>query len=205
MELKIYSLGALQTNCYVLISEETRNAVAIDVGGNPAFLQLEELKHGFKITHILLTHGHFDHIGGVAPFYKRGVKVYIGKNESDFIKDGNLNLGSVFGDTVEPFEIEEYLTDGQKITLCGFEFKVIETPGHTKGGVTYEVGDMLFCGDTLFKGSFGRIDFPTGDFKTLKNSAKKLFNLSKKTLYSGHGESTTTDEEIITNPLNFYD
>ena len=205
MELKIYSLGALQTNCYVLINENTREAVAIDVGGNPAKLQLEELKHNFKITHILLTHGHFDHIGGVFPFYKRGVKVYIGKNESEFISDGNLNLGSVFGDPITPFEIQEYLTDGQKITLAGIEFEVLETAGHTKGGVTYKVGNMLFCGDVLFKGSFGRIDFPTGDLNALKKSCKKLFEIKGATLYSGHGEKTTTDEEKIYNPINYYD
>lgn len=205
MELKVYNLGALQTNCYVLINEHTREAVAIDVGANPALLQLEELKHNFKITHVLLTHGHFDHIGGVATLQKKGVKVYIGKNESDFIKDGSLNLGSVFGDSVEPFEIENYLTDGQKITLAGIEFEVLETPGHTKGGVTYKVGDMLFCGDTLFSGSFGRVDFPTGDYKTLKNSAKKLFKIKGATLYCGHGEPTTTNEEELSNPINFYD
>lgn len=205
MELKIYSLGDLQTNCYVLINEETRNAVAIDVGGNSAFLKLEELKHDFLVTHILLTHGHFDHIAGVADFYKRGAKVYIGENERDFIKDGNLNLGSVFGAPVPEFEIEEYLKDGQKITLCGIEFLVIETSGHTQGGVTYRVGDMLFCGDVLFKGSFGRIDFPTGDLNALKKSCKKLFAIKGATLYSGHGEKTTTDEEKIYNPINYYD
>ena len=205
MELKVYHLGALQTNCYVLINELTREAVAIDVGANPALLQLEQLKHNFKVKHVLLTHGHFDHIGGAYALQKAGAKVYIGKDESEFINDGNLNLGSVFGDPVTPFEIEEYLTDGQKITLSGIEFLVIKTPGHTRGGVTYKVGDMLFCGDVLFKGSFGRIDFPTGDYLALKNSAKKLFEISGATLYSGHGELTTTNEEKLTNPINFYD
>lgn len=204
MILKTYKLGALTVNCYVLINEQTGEAVAIDVGANPSFLALEELKNNFKIKAILLTHGHFDHVGGVGYFYDKGVDVYIGKYEDKMIDNDELNLSAVFGEPIKKFKVKT-LQDGDVINLAGINFEVIATPGHTKGSVTYKVNDMLFCGDTLFKGSFGRVDFPTGNVKELINSAKKLFNIKGATLYSGHGETTTTDIEKHTNPINLYD
>lgn len=204
MKLLKYVLGNLGVNCYVLINEKTNGAIAIDVGDNAKFLMLEELKHGFKITDILLTHGHFDHISGVYDFYKRGVNVYIGEKELNFIKDGDLNLSSYFGSNVNGFEAVG-VKDGDELLLNGIKIKVLETPGHTVGSVSYLVEDNLFCGDAIFKGSFGRVDFPTGDAKTLVNTAKKIFELKGVTLYSGHGDKTLTDIEKETNPIFIYD
>lgn len=204
MKLYTYQLSPLQTNCYVLVNENTNSAVAIDIGGDEGFLLLEELKRGFKIETVLLTHAHFDHVGGVYKFYERGAKVYLSINDSDAVTNGDLNLSTVFGSQVKPFEVNK-LFGGEILDVSGFKIEVINTPGHTKGGITYKFGDMLFCGDTVFLGSFGRVDFPGGDIKTLKKSIEKLFNFSGCTLYPGHGEKTLVDDEKNTNPIRYYD
>ena len=100
MKILTYPLGDLATNSYILINETTRDAIAIDVGANGNFLLLEGLKNNFTIKAILLTHGHFDHIGGVYELYAKGIDVYIGENEVDFITDDSLNLSSYFGESV---------------------------------------------------------------------------------------------------------
>ncbi len=204
MQILTYPLGDLSTNSYVLVNEETREAIAIDVGDNGNFLILEGLKKDFTLKAVLLTHGHFDHIGGVYELYAKGIPVYIGENELDFITDKSLNLSGYFGSSVKEFEAVG-VSDNQVLNLCGFEIKVILTKGHTKGSVTYKVDNNLFCGDVLFDGSFGRVDFPTGNAKDLVKSAKKLFEYNNHVLYSGHGNSTTTDKEKETNPINYYD
>ncbi len=204
MKIKRYNVGALSVNCYLLINENTNKAIAIDVGGDAGFLKLEEMKHGFEITDILLTHGHFDHIAGAGDFYNRGVKVFMGEKEIDFIKDDSLNLSYMFNSDVKSFEAVP-LKDNEIINLNGIEIKVIETPGHTKGSVSYIIEDKIFDGDVLFEGSFGRVDFPTGNAKTLIKSCKKLFEFTGFTLYPGHGEETKVDDEKLTNPIISYD
>ena len=203
MEILNYKLGAMKTNCYVVVSD-CGKAVAIDIGGDEGFLTLEELKRGFKIEAVLLTHGHFDHISGVNYFFKRGAKVYMPEKEKNFITDGELNLSAVYSEPVKPFGVYKYLRDGDEISLFGLNFKVSETPGHTAGGVCYLLGDKLFSGDTLFKESYGRYDFKTGSLKDLKNSINKLFTLDENTVvYPGHGDETTIKHEKEFNPINY--
>lgn len=204
MKILKYNLGSLSVNCYLLINEQTNKAVAIDVGGDAGFLKLEEIKKGFKITDILLTHGHFDHIAGTGEFYKKGVKIYMGEKELDFIKDNSLNLSYMFNIDIEKFEAIG-VKEGDVLSLNGIDIKIIETPGHTKGSVSYIVEDKIFDGDVLFEGGFGRIDFPTGNAKTLIESCKKLFNYDGFILYPGHGEETKVEDEKLTNPILSYD
>ncbi len=204
MKLYRYTLGELSVNCYVLVDEKTGNAVAIDIGGDEGFLQLEQLKHGYKINAVLLTHCHFDHIGGVYKFYELGADVYMSKLDEKGILDGGYNLSSVFGSEVKPFKLKTALSGGETLKFGEIEVEVISTPGHTEGGLTFKVNDMLFCGDTLFLGSFGRVDFPSGDIKVLCESARKLFEYKGCTLYPGHGEKTKVDEEERSNPIRYY-
>ena len=204
MKLLTYPLGDLATNCYILIDENSGDAIAIDIGGDEGFLLMEEIKNGFKIKAVLLTHAHFDHIGGTYKFFERGADVYIGDLDEKGVVDGSLNLSSVFGSTVKPFEVKTALSGGEILKFNDVEVEVISTPGHTVGGVSYKVGDMIFCGDTLFEGSFGRIDFPGGDVVALCNSAKKLLSYDGCVLYTGHGASTTVEKEKKSNPINGY-
>lgn len=203
MEIYTYPLGDLQANCYVLVNEDTREAVAIDVGATPQFLALEELKHNYKIKEVLLTHCHFDHVGGASYFVNRGATCKIGKTELSNLKNSAVNLSCMFGEEIQDFEVET-VQDGQVFTTCGLTFEVIETPGHTSGSVCYKIDKNIFTGDLLFNGSFGRYDFPTGNVKELIKSIKKVFKFENLTVYSGHGEKTDIQTERLYNPIRSY-
>lgn len=204
MKIFTYQTGALGVNTYVLVASGG-DAVAIDVGGSVDKLLGEEKKQGFKIKAVLLTHGHFDHIGGVKFFQGRGAKVYIGENEKDFTRNKSLNLSTFFCENIEGFDADYFVKDGEVLNVLDFTFKVISTSGHTKGGVCYAIDNYLFTGDTLFERSYGRVDFPTGNLDELIDSINKLFKLQGDyVVYPGHGESTTLDEERNYNPINNY-
>ena len=204
MKILTYPLGELSTNCYILIDENSGDAIAIDVGGDEGFLLMEELKNGFKIKAVLLTHAHFDHIGGTYKFYERGASVYLGAKDEQAVSDGSLNLSSVFGFESKPFKVKTTLYGGETLDFGFVKVETISTPGHTKGSITYKVGDMLFCGDVLFDGSFGCVDFPGGDVTELCRSAKKLLSYEGCILYPGHGGKTAVEKEKNSNPINGY-
>ena len=179
-------------NSYIL-TEDNKTAVVIDCADESVFDECE--KRGLKPVALLLTHGHFDHVGGCGKFYSEGVPVYCGENDKEFIfsKENRSVFGGVY---IPDFEIYKTLKDGEKITLGGIRFEVIETDGHTVGGVCYMADGCLFSGDTLFRGGIGRCDLPGGDFAKLKKSLKKLFAIDKNLkVYCGHGENTTLDYE----------
>lgn len=198
-----YHTGVLAVNTYILVNKTTGEGIAIDIGGNANYLFLESIKNQFNIKVILLTHGHFDHIGGVAFFKESGAKVYMGEKDYLMTQDDEENMGEEFGVLVKHFEVDGFLKEGE-YEFCGFEVKVIETPGHTEGGLSYIIGNMIFSGDTLFKDSYGRVDFKGGDFTSLKNSINKLFSLEGDyEVYPGHEENTTLERERKYNPINY--
>lgn len=191
MEIEIVRLGLIQTNCYLIKTDKA--AVVID----PGFERENVLKflkdNADKQRLILLTHGHFDHIGGAALLRKQtGTKIGIGKLDAPALSDKSLNLADKFRMNLEPFSPDYTYEEGDEIVVGDIVFKVIFTPGHTVGGVSYLSGNCLFSGDTLFNCSVGRTDFPGGDVKWLQNSIGKLFDLPDNTeVYPGHGEITT--------------
>lgn len=205
MNIKKLVLGNISVNCYLVLSEDF--AIVIDPGYYCENIVefLNENKDKSRL--ILLTHGHFDHIGGAKQISgETGVKIGIGENDAPYLKSPTFNLSGNFGIPIKPFEADFKYKDGEKIIIGNETIKVIETPGHTKGSVCYLLGDNLFCGDTLFFEGYGRTDFPGGDMEEMKKSFYKITTLFDKetVLFPGHGESTTIAHEIENNPLGYF-
>lgn len=205
--MKLYHLssGLLKVNTYFLVNEETSNAICIDGGENYKTIKETQDKFGFKIKALLLTHAHFDHSGNAKMIQDDGAKVYASRQEADKLRSGKT-LASSFGRNYQNVVVDYILEDGQEIEIEGINVKVIATPGHTDGSLTFMVDNMLFTGDTLFLESIGRTDFPTGEREVLINSVKKLFGLSGDyVVYPGHQEFTTLSHERKYNNFVDYD
>lgn len=188
---KIYPQG-FAANSYLLTQDE-KTAVVID----PAQPRIadEAKRRGLTVTHVLLTHGHFDHIGGCAALQAEGAKVGCLAKEAPLVL-GKNNMADYFGGHVPPFSVDFTFGDGDILSLDGMQFLVIATPGHTAGGACFCVGDHLFTGDTLFAGDIGRSDLPTGSGAQLTESVRKLYALQGDfTVCPGHGEDTTLEYE----------
>ncbi len=191
--------GDYQTNTYILC--DGGKAIVIDPGDDKGKIikRLNELNA--DPVCVLITHGHFDHIRSVAALQKLGARVYMSE-----IEYGYLKAADFFSDNdrecVEPFVPDVLLHDGDEFIVLDHAFKTLLTPGHTPGGVCFFMdGKTVFTGDTLFKLSVGRWDFPLGDGARLVESLRKLFALDGDyTVYPGHGEATTLDYERRYNP-----
>ena len=205
MKVKRFTYGSCVANSYVLTKENSDKAVLIDCcGANKKILDYIS-ECGCELSAILLTHGHFDHIEGYRALRDlTGAKIYIFNSENKFLFDKTLNL-SDSDDLIENENnsADVLLNDGDVIKVGDFKIQVIHTPGHTSGSVCYMVGEEIFTGDTLFKQSIGRCDFPTGDYNTEIDSIyNKLFSLRDEvTVYPGHGFSTTIGKEREENPF----
>ncbi len=205
MKIEKKSLGFVQTNAYTVINEETREAFVVDPGADVEEFVNSFAQQEYDLKGILLTHGHFDHIGGVeALVTKYGCTVYALEEERETLADPSINLSN----SIRRFmSITDFipLQDGQEIEVAGIQVKVIATPGHTLGGACYyvESNGVLFAGDTLFAESIGRTDFPTGSHETLIRSIReKLFTLPEDTIvYPGHMSETTIEHEKKYNPF----
>lgn len=204
MKIETFVIGIIGTNCYVVINEETKEAVVIDPGESPDYFINHIKNTGLDLKAILLTHGHFDHILGLPGFLQEfDVPVYAHEEEMALLADATLNAsnsytqGYVYTDATA-------IKDGEVLQLAGMQFEVIYTPGHTMGGVCYYVKEekTLFSGDTLFLGSVGRSDFPTGNEEMLKCSIReKLLVLPEDVaVYPGHMAVTTIEYERKHNP-----
>lgn len=191
-------VGPLMSNCYIVWDEYKKEGAIIDPGDDAKDILKAVQKLGIKIKYILVTHGHFDHVGGVA-LLRRELKVEFLAHEGDFffIQDGE-NAARRWGfDIEQPPKPDRFIEDGEKIKIGGFELKVLHTPGHSPGGISFICDKMLFAGDTLFQNSIGRTDFRKGSFEELSNSIKnRLYTLPDDTIvYTGHGPITTIGNE----------
>ncbi|MEG2008639.1 MAG: MBL fold metallo-hydrolase, partial [Oscillospiraceae bacterium] len=195
MLVKTLTVGQLDTNCYVVTDEQTLGCVVIDPGAesNTILEYIESNK--LHCLAILVTHAHFDHITALPAVHRStGAKVYVCP------KDVGLNLGSA-GRGYTPPEGWIPYGEGDVINFDGLEFHVLETPGHTPGGVCLICGDALFSGDTLFRGSCGRTDFDGGDLMEELRSLKKLAELpGEYDVFPGHDLSSTLSRERAHNP-----
>lgn len=206
MNLWTAPLGALETNCYLLFTDEGQGIV-IDPGMQPQALleQIEDL----EIVAILLTHAHFDHIGGLEEVRQAtGAPVYIHDLEAAWLEDPALNGSARWPMVTPPISCrprDKSLADGETLYLAGFSIEVLHTPGHSPGSVSFYLPEekILLAGDTLFAGSIGRTDLPGGDYATLMQVIKKrLFTLPDDTqVYPGHGPKTTIRDEKQYNPF----
>lgn len=188
------------TNCYIVQDEETKETMVIDPGGDvDKIVEMLNTIHA-KVKYILLTHCHGDHIAGVNELKQRvGGKILIHRLDEEGLRDPNVNLAEYVGLGRVIVQADARLDDGDLIHVGNLEFKILHTPGHTKGGISIysEEEKLLFSGDTLFRGSWGRTDLPTSSFEDIiKSITEKLMVLPEDTIvYPGHGKSTMIKEE----------
>jgi len=193
MFIKQLSVGPLGTNCYLLAAGAAGDAAVIDPGGEAEVILAAAREQGLKIRCVLLTHGHFDHTGAVADLRAAlpGLPVYLHPADR-----------ALLGDMLMPAigETRDY-SEGDRIRVGALDVAVLHTPGHTPGGVTLMVEDVLFTGDTLFAGSMGRTDFAGGDEGAIMASLKRLGALERDfRVLPGHMEGSTLDRERRYNP-----
>jgi hydroxyacylglutathione hydrolase len=203
MIIKHFTAGGYETNNYLLICEETKQAIFIDAGGNFEKTMKLLKENNAELKYILHTHGHFDHIGGDDDLQKAtDAKIFIHKEDEFMVKALKQQLLMHGMKPAEPPKIDGFLEDNQKIQLGSIKIKVIHTPGHSPGGVCFLIAKHLFSGDTLFADSVGRTDLPCGSYQTLKESIiSRLFVLDEDiTIYPGHGEFSSIGHEKINNP-----
>ncbi len=195
MKIKSMQVGELATNCYILVDETEKKAAVIDPGDEADRILAELNKLDAQVEYILLTHGHFDHIGAVVQLHQAlpQTKVYLHRADSRGTGFHVVPLADQVADLL-------YYDDGDTLILGSLTIHVIHTPGHTPGGVTLQVEDVLFTGDTLFYGSMGRSDFPGGNTAQLFASLKKLAQLEGDyQVLPGHDMTTTLDRERRSN------
>lgn len=202
--MKIYTLqlGELKSNCYIVETEPGR-CIAVDIGGDSRLLLNFLIMKKLKLTKILLTHGHFDHINGVAETVaETNAEVYIHSDDSNMLESASASLAATASFmNFKPVHHCTATTGDCYINDGSCTFRVLHTPGHTSGSVCYICEDVIFSGDTLFCCSIGRTDFPGGNIHEMQNSLIKLRNLDGDfKVYPGHNESTTLDYERSSNP-----
>jgi hydroxyacylglutathione hydrolase len=205
LTFQTFPLGALQTNAYLVSNTERTRALVIDPGMPDSSL-LRRLEN-FEVEAVLLTHAHFDHIGGVQKVRERfGCPVYLHSAEKDWLGDAMKNGSLRWPEATPPITgspPDRLLADGDELQLLGETFRVLHTPGHSPGSVGFLCGDLLFAGDALFRRSVGRTDLPGGNSDQLSKAIRdKLYVLPDNVIVlPGHGPDTTIGEERRENPF----
>ncbi|MDX6486708.1 MAG: hydroxyacylglutathione hydrolase [Gaiellaceae bacterium] len=198
-----YSLGPIQTNCYVVRADRSAaDAAVVDPGGDAAELRLQLARSGATCAAILVTHGHFDHVGGVADLAEgTQAPVYMPEGERDRLERyGEFAPPGAPGRSYVP---DHLLAGGETIDAAGISFECVAIPGHSPAHVAYYSDGCLFSGDLLFANSVGRVDLPGGDWDTLLASVRLLLDRypPETVVYPGHGPETTLGAELAQNPF----
>ena len=197
------SLGPMGTNCYVVRSETSADeAVVVDPSGDATELRLTLARLGARCTAILLTHGHWDHLLGVADLADgTGAPVHMAEDERILLEEpGDFTPPGV---VLRPYVPDVLLSGGETLALAGIDFDVLAVPGHSPAHLAYYADGCLFSGDVLFAGSVGRTDFPGSDWETLVASIRMLLDAlpPETVVYPGHGPTTTLGAELARNPF----
>ena len=203
IKILCFVIGMIGTNCYLIEDEATGELAVIDPADHSDKLLQEIDKRGGKLSYILLTHGHYDHILGAAELCERyHPTVCASEKELMLIAEPSYNLSKNHGLTIQPFTVDRALKDGDTVMLGQSEITFILTPGHTMGSGCYIVDDSIFSGDTLFCTSIGRTDFPTSSMRDMMQSVTRLKNLEGDyDVYPGHDIFTTLGKERKYNPF----
>jgi glyoxylase-like metal-dependent hydrolase (beta-lactamase superfamily II) len=194
MEIKIYGQRGMACNTYLVIDSVQKQGFLVDAGIYDSGLVQEARERGVTVTHLILTHGHGDHIGGVEGYRQAfpGLVVVAHEEEVSMLENPNMNFSREIWGKEIVVKADYTVKDGDMLELGTFKLDFIHTPGHTKGGMCILVDQVLFSGDTLFQSSIGRTDFPGGNFEEIKNSIRnKLFVLPDDTdVFPGHMDPT---------------
>lgn len=197
-----YALGPTQTNCYVVRADRgAPEAVVVDPGYDEPQLRLELARAGARCAAILVTHCHWDHLGGIAGLAEAsGAPVYMPEREAQVLEDPEAFFP---GQGIRPYTPDVRVEDGDTIEVAGLTFDVVDVPGHSPGHVAYATDGMLLSGDVLFAGSVGRTDLPFADWDTLVDSIRTLLDRfpPETVVYPGHGPPTTLGAERARNPF----
>ncbi len=200
LKLETLTLGDYQTNCYVVWEEASKTCAVIDPGYDPETVLARLHTLDLTLEAILLTHGHFDHVGAVKALVEAtGCALWM--HERDYSQFKNPTNAWFYPIANCDFTQVCFCEEAEVLQAGGLSFTVLETPGHTWGSVCYRCGDALFCGDTLFAGSCGRIDLPGGDRKTMASTLERLAGIPEDLgVYPGHGTPSTLQREKARNP-----
>lgn len=193
MKTTSLTVGPVQTNVYLIGDEKTKEAALIDPADSPEKIMEMIEKSGFFVKKILLTHGHFDHIGALGEIAeKTGATVYVSEHDVELLRDANKNASMLFFGTDIHFDLPvQTIKNGDVISVGKMDVTVQETPGHTKGSVCYFAEKVVFTGDTIFSSGYGRTDLYGGEYAALRVSLMELVpKLRGKRIYPGHGESS---------------
>lgn len=198
-----YPLGPIQTNCYIVRAQRgAADAAVVDPGGDASQLRLELAQMGARCAAILITHGHYDHLGGVADLAEgTGAPVYMPEGERMLLEQYRDFAPATFPG--RPYTPDHVLQGGETVSVAGIDFEVVPIPGHSPAHIAYAADGCLFSGDLLFAGSVGRVDIPGADWDTLLDSVRTLADTYERetVVYPGHGPATTLGRELDRNPF----
>jgi hydroxyacylglutathione hydrolase len=198
-----YPLGPIQTNCYIVRAQRgAADAAVVDPGGDASQLRLELAQMGARCAAILITHGHYDHLGGVADLAEgTGAPVYMPEGERMLLEQYRDFAPATFPG--RPYTPDHVLQGGETVSVAGIDFEVVPIPGHSPAHIAYAADGCLFSGDLLFAGSVGRVDIPGGDWDTLLASVRSVAERFDRdaVVYPGHGPQTTLGRELDRNPF----
>ncbi len=201
MIIKRLIVGPLEENTYVIGDEITKQAIVIDPGDEPDRIMDVIKESSFEVSKIVCTHAHFDHIGAAGDVKKQtGAEILLHKEDLEtfgLAKDQAAFWGYSIEDLPQP---DRYIDEGDEISVGALKFRVMHTPGHSRGGICLYGEGIVITGDTIFQGSVGRTDFPGGSIEKLKESFKRLLDLPDETqVFSGHGPETSIGREKTAN------